>query len=350
MRYVPLGSSELQVSEVCLGTMTWGKQNTMSEGHQQIEYALEKGVNFIDTAEMYAIPPSEDTYGTTEIIIGQWLKENRAKRADLILASKIAGNGLPWIRNGADISGKTIEEAVNNSLKRLQTDYIDLFQLHWPNRRSPHFSKHWPGMIKPTLVNTEKERDAILDILQGLDRCVKSGKIRYCGLSDDTTWGVNEYLRLADKFDLPRITAIQNEFSLLHCKDWPYLIENCIMENVAYLPWSPLAGGALSGKYANGAKPAGSRWAMTQRNGLFRDQIQSHQAIAAYKDIAGDYNMSVTTLALAWCKQFEGVTSTIIGATSMGQLVEDIAAFEINLNEEILGEINKVFRKYPVPF
>ncbi|MCU7940657.1 MAG: aldo/keto reductase [gamma proteobacterium symbiont of Bathyaustriella thionipta] len=282
--------------------------------------------------------------------IGHWLAQNKARRSDVILATKIAGNGLPWIRNGADITGDAILASVDASLERLQTDYIDLYQLHWPNRTSPHFSKHWPGEISFTDVDTQQHSAQMLEILQALDSCVKSGKIRYCGLSDDTTWGINEYIRLSELHDLPRIVSIQNEFNLLHTKDWPYLIENCVHAEIAYLPWSPLAGGVLSGKYLNGARPNGSRWSKSQRNGLFRDNATVNEAVKNYVEIAQKYDLRPAQLALSWCQQVDGVTSTIIGATSVAQLKEDITAFEYSLSDSVLDDISSVIRQYPVPF
>ena len=345
-----LGSSGEKVSRVCLGSMTWGVQNSQQDANQQIEYALSQGVNFIDTAELYPVPPSGDKYGVTETIIGNWLADNLSKRKDIILASKIAGPGLPFIREGANISGEGVIAAVDASLKRLQTDYIDLFQLHWPNRTSPHFCKHWPGKVTFSNVNSAQETSQMLEILQALDSCVKAGKIRFCGLSDDTPWGINTYLKLSEQHSLPRMVSIQNEFSLLHAKDWPYLIENCVREDLAYLPWSPLAGGVLSGKYLNGSMPAGSRWIYEQRNGIFRDTPATHAATAGYVDIARAHNLKPSQLALAWCNQVDGVTSTIIGATNMEQLQENLAAFKDPLSKSALKDIRQVFTEYPVPF
>lgn len=350
MKKVKLGSSDLQVTEVCLGSMTWGEQNTQAEGHEQIDYALDQGINFIDTAEMYAVPPSKETYGATEAIIGNWIANNQSKRQDIVLASKIAGGGVPWVRGGSPISGASVKEAIEDSLVRLKTDYIDLYQLHWPNRLTPHFSKHWPAKVDPCRTDINKERDGMLDILQALDVAIKAGKIRNIGLSDDTPWGISEYLRLAEKYDLPKMVSIQNEFSLLHLKDWPYLIENCVFNDVAYLPWSPIAGGALSGKYSNGAKPEGCRWTMQQRNGIFRDTAHSHEAIAAYQEVADANNLTLVQLSLAWVYQLTGVTSTIIGATSMQQLREDIGAYEIALSDEILQQVGAVIKRFPQPF
>ncbi len=350
MKYVKLGSSDLHVSEVCLGSMTWGQQNTQADADAQIDYALEQGINFIDTAEMYSVPPKAETQGSTERIIGTWLSSNPGKREEIVLATKIAGPGVPWVREGGPITRVAISEAVDNSLQRLKTDYIDLYQLHWPNRTSPHFSKHWPGHVDPTRTDIDAEREGVLDILRGLDDVIKAGKVRHCGLSDDTPWGIMQYLALAKEHDLPRMVSIQNEFSLLHFKDHPYLIETCVFEDVAYLPWSPLAGGALSGKYANGQKPEGARWTMQQRNGIFRDTAYSHDAIAAYQAVADKHSMSITQMSLAWVYQFAGVTSTIIGATSMEQLKEDIGAYQLSLSEEVINDINQVIRRYPAPF
>ncbi len=350
MQYSVLGNSGVEVSRVCLGSMTWGIQNTQQEANEQIEYALKRGVNFIDTAELYPVPPSGDKYGDTELIIGNWLAQNPTRRKNIILASKIAGPGLPYIRGGAKITGESVIEAVDASLKRLQTDYMDLFQLHWPNRTSPHFSKHWPGKVKFSNFDSVYEKNQMLEILQALDSCVKAGKIRFCGLSDDTPWGINTYLKLSEQHALPRMVSIQNEFSLLHAKDWPYLIENCVRENIAYLPWSPLAGGVLSGKYLDGKMPSGSRWTFEQRNGIFRDTPATHAATARYVDLAKTFNITPSQLALAWCDQVEGVTSTIIGATNMTQLKENIEAFETSLSDDSMQAINKVFREYPVPF
>jgi aryl-alcohol dehydrogenase-like predicted oxidoreductase len=350
MQYSGLGSSGEKVSRVCLGSMTWGLQNTQAQANDQIEYAISEGINFIDTAELYPVPPSGDKYGGTEEIIGNWLSANQNRRKDIVLASKIAGPGLAYIREGAKISGESVIQAVDNSLKRLKTDYIDLFQLHWPNRMSPHFAKHWPGKVKFSAANTGHETNQMLEILQALDSCVKSGKIRFCGLSDDTPWGINTYLKLSEQHALPRMVSIQNEFSLLHAKDWPYLVENCVRENVAYLPWSPLAGGVLSGKYLNGQMPKGSRWTFEQRNGIFRDTPATHAATEKYVELAKSYDLTPSQLALAWCDQVDGVTSTIIGATSMAQLKENIAAFNLPLSKDALADIGQIFKDYPVPF
>ena len=351
--HVKLGSSPLQVSQICLGSMTWGVQNSQADADQQIDFALDAGINFIDTAEMYAIPPKPDTYGTTEAIIGNWLSRNPGKRGQIVLASKIAGSGLSWVREGSKITSASICQAVDDSLARLQTDVIDLYQLHWPNRRPmPHFGKHWPGETSYSkhLLQSQQVEAEMIDCLEGLQQCIDAGKIRYAGLSNETPWGLATYLRLAKEHNLPRIASVQNEFNLIQFKDWPYLIESCILEEVAYLPWSPLAGGALSGKYLDGRRPTGSRWTMTQRNGLFRDTPQSREAIAAYSDLAKAHSITMSQLALAWCYQVEGVTSTIIGATTIEQLRENIAAFDHRENAELMESVGKLIKRYAVTF
>ena len=350
MKTLQLGSSPLEVSRICLGRMTWGLQNNQSDANQQLDYALSQGINFIDTAEMYAVPPSKETYGQTEAIIGHWLKANPDKRKDIILASKIAGPGFSYIRDASPISGKTVIQAVDGSLARLQTDYIDLYQLHWPNYSTPHFGNHQSNSIDFSDANSIEQTETMLDILQGLATCIQAGKIRFCGLSDDSPWGINQYLRLSEQHNLPRMVSIQNEFNLLQTKDWPYLIETCVKEDIAYLSWSPLATGLLTGKYLNGERPEGSRWTFMQRNGLFRDTKYSNAAAQAYVDVAKQHNISPAALALGWVDQVNGVTSTIIGATTMAQLTENINAFRSPLAPEVIKDIEQVLRQYPAPF
>lgn len=350
MRYHKLGSSALSVSRVCLGSMTWGLQNNQQDADNQIKFAKEHGVNFIDTAEMYAVPPSPETYGKTEAIIGNYLTRHAAERDQWIIASKIAGPGLSWVRDGSAISKSTVGEAINGSLKRLNTDYIDVFQLHWPNRTSPHFGKHAPNNISFTDVSSEQQKEAMLAILEALDDAIRAGKIRTFGLSNETPWGINTYLALAKQHNLPKPVSIQNEFNLLHSKDWPYLIENCVHEEVAYLPWSPLAGGMLSGKYLAGARPEGSRWTISQRNGLFRDTELGQQAVAQYAALAAELNITPSQLALAWVNNIDGVTSTIIGATTMEQLSENIAAFDLQLPNDFMARVNAIWQSHAIPF
>ncbi|WP_333606793.1 aldo/keto reductase [Arsukibacterium sp.] len=349
MQYVTLGSSRLSVSRVCLGSMTWGCQNNQADADEQLNYALAQGVNFVDTAEMYAIPPTADTYGATERIIGDWLARTQ-QRNNIVLATKMAGSGLAHVRQGGEMTPQTLIEAVDGSLQRLQTDYIDVYQLHWPNRVSPHFGRHKPGRISFTEVDAQQQTEQMHGLLQALQHCVQAGKIRYCGLSNETPWGISQYLKLSEQHGLPRMVSIQNEFGPLHTKDWPYLIEQCVHENIAYLPWSPLAGGALTGKYLGGARPAGSRWSMLQRNGLFRDTPESEPAIAAFTALAAAHGYSAAELALAWVDQVDGVSATIIGATSLAQLQQNIAAFSRPLTTAILDDVAQFLQQHPQPY
>ncbi len=350
MKKVKLGSSSLQVSEVCLGSMTWGEQNTQEDAFDQIEYALDRGINFIDTAEMYAVPPKAETCGFTETYIGDWIAANQSRRDEFVLATKIAGPKIPWVRDGGPINTSAINNAIDGSLGRLQTDYIDLYQIHWPNRMHPYFAKHWPGDVDYSRFDVQKERDGMLEILRTLDENIKAGKIRYCGVSNETPWGVGEYRQIADKHDLPKMVSVQNEFNLLNLMDVPHLMESCALNDMAFLPWSPLAGGALSGKYADGQIPEGCRWSMQQRHGILRDTPQVHEAIAAYKAVADKHGLTLVQLALAWVYQYSGVTSAIIGATSMEQLKADIDAYDVALSEEILAEVKLVIKRFPKPF
>ncbi len=349
MQFSKLGTSGLNVSRICLGTMTWGMQNTESEGHEQMDYAAAQGINFFDTAEMYAVPPSAETYGKTEEIIGTWFKKNK-NRDKIILASKIAGPGQPWVRDGkSKIDGKNITAAIDASLKRLQTDYIDVYQLHWPNRSFPHFGKNNAGEIDFMAANAQREVDSFLDVLGALGKAVGEGKIRYAGLSNDTAWGIMKYLQLADQHKLPRMTSIQVEFNLLKRSDDPYVVEVCAMEDVAYLPWSPLAQGMISGKYLNGARPAGARWTVDHRP-AWRDTEDANAAVQAYIDVAKKHGLDVCQMAIKFCDMQSFVTSTIIGATTMEQLKTDIAAFDVSLSPDVLADIDAVYRKYPMPY
>lgn len=354
MNFKKLGKTDVDVSTVCLGTMTWGRQNTEAEGHEQMDYAVSKGINFFDTAEIYSIPVHAETYGATEEIIGTWFKK-RGKRDDIVLATKMGGIGVPWIRDGDPQTGQAVTETIDNSLKRLQTDYIDLYQLHWPNRPFPHFGRNPAGKIDFSAESTAEIEENLLDILTALGKAVQEGKIRYCGLSNETAWGIMKFIELAEKHDLPRIVSIQNEFSLLNRSDDPYVAETCAREDVSYLPWSPLARGMISGKYRNGARPEGSRWAveMIVKKGNFkefRDTPQTHGAIDAYIALAQKHDWDVCQMALAFCQQQNFVTATIIGATTMEQLKSNIDAFDMTLSDEILEDIDRLYREYPLPF
>ena len=346
MEYRKLGRTDLDISLIGLGTMTWGMQNTQAEGFEQMDYALGQGINFFDTAEMYAIPPSPETYGATESIIGNWFKE-RGNRDKVILASKIAGPGLAWIREGKNHIDKTnILAAVESSLGRLRTDYIDLYQLHWPNRGSYHFGKTWN--FAPEF-DPKAEEDNFLECLHVFQGLIRDGKIRHIGLSNETAWGTNKWLQLAEKHDLPRMASIQNEYSLL-CRNFePDLSEIALSEDCGLLAWSPLARGILSGKYLNGAQPEGARLTIETRV-EHREGEATDAAAAEYIALAQRYDLDPCQMAIAFVNQQPFVSSTLIGATTMEQLRSNIDSINITLNEEVLTEISVLRRKYPMLF
>lgn len=347
MEYRKLGRTGLDVSHICLGTMTWGNQNTEKQGHEQMDYALTRGINFFDTAEMYAVPPSAETYGKTETIIGTWFAD-RKNRDQIILASKIAGPGLPWVRGGnAQINRTNILSALEDSLKRLQTDYIDLYQLHWPNRPEYHWGKQWG--FDPSSENAAAVLDDLLETLQTLDDCVKAGKIRYIGLSNESAWGTMQYLHLAEKYNLPRMASIQNEYSLLCRLFEPDLSEVALYEGVGLLAWSPLAGGLMSGKYLDGARPKGSRWSIDDRH-QHRDTPQCAAALRAYMAVAEKHGLDICQMALAFVNRQPFVTANIIGATTIEQLKTNIDSINIALSDDVLADIESVRRAYPMPY
>jgi len=346
MKYKKLGRTDLKVSTICLGTMTWGRQNTLEEGHSQMNYAIDQGVNFFDTAEMYAVPPTPETYGKTETIIGEWFT-NTGKRHDIVLASKVAGAGMPWVR-GSDykIDRKNILEAIEESLKRLQTDYIDLYQLHWPNREFYHFGHHW---AHKAAFSPQEQEENFIEVLETLDELVRSGKIRHAGLSNETAWGTMKYLQLAEKHGLPRVVSIQNEYSLLYRLFEPDLMEVSLSEDVGLLAYSPLGGGMMNGKYLDGARPSGTRWAIDERP-LHRDTPEADKAIREYIAVAEKHGLDVCQMALAFVNAQPFVTSNIIGATSMEQLKSNIASIDIMLSSECMKDIADTRRKFPMAY
>lgn len=346
MKYNKLGRTGITVSEICLGTMTWGSQNTEADAFAQMDYALDRGINFFDTAELYPTTPlSAETYGDTETIIGNWF-EKTGKRKDVVLATKVAGSGRPYIRGGGPITGAAIHEAVDASLRRLKTDYIDLYQIHWPNRGHYHFRQAWT--YNPFKQDREKAVADIEEKLSALDDCVKAGKIRAIGLSNETAWGTLKYLSLAEKKGLPRVATLQNEYNLLYRSFDLDLAEVSHHEDVGLLAYSPLAGGILSGKYLDGQKPAGSRGSI---NGDIGGRLQPRQepATRAYVEIARKHGLDPSAMALAFCLTRPFMASVIIGATGMEQLKTDISAADLKLSDEVLAEIAKVHRFYPMP-
>ncbi len=343
MNYKKLGNTNLDVSTICLGTMTWGEQNTQEEGFEQMDYALEQGVNFFDTAELYAIPPKKSTYGKTEEIIGNWLvqKKNRKK---IIIATKIAGPGLSWIRDGKNqFNKKNIELAVESSLKRLKTDYIDLYQLHWPERKSNFFGR---------LGYEHKEEEnwnSFEEVLNSLDDLVKNGKIRYVGISNETAWGLSKFLQISNQKNLPRMMSVQNPYNLLNRSYEVGLAEISVRDQSGLLAYSPLAFGFLTGKYRNNTLPERSRMK------LFGDQFPRYKttnaskAIEEYYKISKEFNLDFSQMSLKFCEIQKFMTSVIIGATTMGQLKSNIKSVNLKLTDEILKKINNVHKLIPNP-
>lgn len=346
MKYTKLGTSAIEVSRICLGSMTWGTQNTEAEGHQQMDFALDAGVNFIDTAEMYpATPVGRETQGRTEQIIGSWCRQ-RANRDSVVIATKVTGAGPEYIHGGGPITANKIRLALEGSLQRLQTDYIDLYQLHWPNRGSYHF-RQWPG-YSPVNQDTAEVLDNMEQVLHELDRCIRDGKIRQIGLSNETCWGTGRFLQLAEQHKLPRVATVQNEYSLL-CRQFDLdLAELAHHEQLGLLAWSPLAAGLLSGKYADGSIPAGSRRSLNDNlNG--RLSRYSQAALDRYVRLAQQYALQPAQLAIAFCLTRPFMTSVIIGATNRQQLASNIAAIDISLPQSLLDEIESIHRLYPMP-
>ncbi len=346
MPFTTLGRSDIQISRICLGTMTWGHQNSESEGHAQMDRAVEKGINFFDTAEMYAVPPSAETYGKTETIIGSWFAA-RKNRDKIVLASKVVG-GRPWIRDGAPIDRKNIMKAVEDSLKRLQTDYLDLYQLHWPNRGHYHMGSYFS--YQPRRYDVAAETANFIEVLETMADLVKQGKIRHMGLSNESAWGTMKYLQLAEKHNLPRVASIQNEYGILCRRFEPDLAEVCLNEDVSLLAYSPLAMGLATGKYLDGKRPEGSRITLQGNGTVLRMNPESEAAAQAYVGIAQKHGLDPSQMALAYILQKPFMTSAIIGATTLEQLETDIDAVAVALSDEVVQEIEAVRKRYPLPF
>ncbi len=347
MQYRQLGNSDIQVSEICLGSMTWGTQNSEAEGHAQIDYALDHGVNFIDTAELYpAIPMTSRTTGRTEEIIGSWLAKS-GRRDDIILATKVAGKGNTDVQDGIEINPEKIRVSVEGSLRRLQTEYIDLYQLHWPNRGSYAFRKNWT--FDPSHQDTAATLEHIEQTLACLAELVDAGKIRTIGLSNESCWGTARFLRVAEERGYPRVVSLQNEYSLLYRLYDLDLAELSHHENVGLLPYSPLACGMLTGKYADGARPEGSRMTITEdMYGRANDDLWN--VIDAYISTARKHGLQPAQMAIAFCNQRPFVTSSIIGATSVDQLGINLGAADVRLDDAVLEDIQAIYRRHPMPF
>ena len=344
MNYKKLGSTDIDVSTICLGTMTWGEQNSKADGFEQMDYAIEKGVNFWDTAEIYAIPMREETYGETENIIGEWFKKTK-KRDKIVLATKVSGpTSKNYIRGGGCSYGqKSMSEALDKSLERLQTDYIDLYQLHWPERNTNFFGKQ--GYEHDL---NEKNWIAFEEILENLKKFVDAGKIRYVGLSNETAWGLAKCLELSKLKKLPKMMAVQNPYNLLNRTYEVGLAEISVREKSGLLAYSPLAFGYLTGKYRNNNMPKGSRIDLFKDFTRYNNE-NSIKAIEEYYKISQKFNLDFAQMSIKFCEIQPFVTSVIIGATTMQQLKTNVESVNVKLNNEIINEINEVQKIYPNP-
>lgn len=340
MDYRKLAHTELDVSLICLGTMTWGEQNSEAEAHEQMDYAVSQGINFFDAAEMYPVPPKAETQGRTEQYIGTWFKKT-GRRKDIVMATKVTGPGTAYLRGGSRLDRKSVISACEDNLKRLQTDYIDLYQIHWPERPANYFGK----------LGYEHTRTAstpIEETLGALDELVKQGKVRHVGVSNETPWGLSEYLRASREHKLTRIASIQNPYNLLNRSFEIGLAEFAHRENLALLAYSPMAFGVLSGKYLGGARPADGRITLFQRFSRYTND-QAETATAAYAGVAQKHGLDLSQMALAFVNTRPFVTSTIIGATTMAQLKSNIASHALTLSKDVLDDLEKIHKRHTIP-
>ncbi len=344
MKYNILGNTDIKVSIICLGTMTWGEQNSENEGFQQMDMAIEEGINFFDTAELYSVPPRKETFGSTEKIIGNWLKKRKC-RNKVIIATKVVGrSGMKWFRNKETrLNKEQINEAINESLKRLNTDYIDLYQLHWPDRKANFFGK---------LGYKHENEEDFIDIrtqLEVLAENIKCGKIRHIGLSNETPWGLMKFLSVSEKFDLPKVVSVQNPYSLLNRSYEVGLAEISIREKCGLLAYSPLAFGMLTGKYDNGAKPDGARLTLYADMYTRYTKPKGLKYSEKFNALAKQNNMTPTEMALSFVNSREFITSNIIGATNLKQLKENIDSHKIDLTDDLINEIEAIHDENPYP-
>ncbi|EIY9461592.1 NADP(H)-dependent aldo-keto reductase [Vibrio vulnificus] len=342
MQYTKLPHSTLEISKLCLGTMTFGEQNSQQDAFEQLDYAVAQGINFIDTAEMYPVPPKAQSQGLTEQFIGNWLSKS-GKREKVLIATKIAGpRNVPYIRDNMSLNRRHIHTAIDDSLTRLQTDYVDLYQLHWPQRQTNCF-----GQLNYPYPDTQEEV-TLIETLEALNELVKAGKVRYIGVSNETPWGVMTLLRLAEKHDLPRIVSIQNPYNLLNRSFEVGLSEISHYEGVQLLAYSPMAFGTLSGKYLDGARPTGARCTLFERFQRYFTP-QGLEATNAYVSLARDYGLDPAQMALAFVNQRPFVASNIIGATTLDQLKANIESLNVKLEDEVLNKIQQIGTTYSNP-
>lgn len=343
MKFKKLGNTDLDVSLICLGTMTWGTQNTEKDAFEQMDYSVSQGVNFFDTAEIYSVPPTSDSYGKTEVMIGNWF-EKRKNRDKIILASKVAGPGCDWIRGGGNnFDEKKIGEAIDGSLKRLKTDYIDLYQLHWPERSTNFF-----GRRDYSYNNKEGEWNSFENILDALSKHIKSGKIRYIGMSNETPYGLSRYLEISKNKGAPRMMSVQNPYSLVNRTYEIGMSEISIRQKCGLLVYYPLAAGALSGKYRNGEMPKKSRMALFKGWERHLNPL-AMRAYDEYYKLAKDFNLTMVQLAQSFVNSRSFVTSNIIGATTMEQLKENIDSVNIDFTDEMMERVDKIHNENPNP-
>ncbi|MDA7428521.1 aldo/keto reductase [Primorskyibacter aestuariivivens] len=349
MKKNPLGRTGISVTELCLGTMTFGTQTTSDEAHAQIDMALDRGINFVDTAEMYPVNPvAKETIGRTEEIVGDWIAAS-GRRSDMILATKHSGEGMRFVRDGAPISSKTIRETLEGSLKRLKTDYVDLYQFHWPNRGSYMFRKNWA--YDPSASGWDRTRivENIEECLGALQDEVQRGTIRAFGLSNESAWGTTQWIEAAARVGGPRVASLQNEYSLMCRMADTDVAEMCVHEDVGLLPFSPLACGYLTGKYSGGAVPDGSRMSLSPQMGGRRND-RAMEIADKYVALAGAHGVDPIHMALAWSARRPFVASSIFGATTLAQLDHALGAADIVLSDELMAALDDLHRANPMPY
>ena len=347
MKMIPLGRTDIQISDWCLGTMTFGNQTPQDDAHAQIDMALDAGINFMDTAEMYPVNPvSAETAGNSERVIGAWLAKT-GRRDDVVIATKVSGDNPGWVRDGAGYDGKVIPEAIDYSLKKLNTDYIDLYQMHWPMRGSYMFRQNWT--YDPSKQDRQQTMDHMAEVLGALGDAVKAGKIRSIGMSNESAWGMTQWCRIADEMGLPRMASVQNEYSLL-CRLYDTdMAEMAVNEDITLLSFSPLACGLLTGKYQGGAVPEGSRMSIGPELGG-RMTPRTLPVTQVYVDIAKRYGLDPAHMAMAWQRTRPFPISAIFGATSQDQLAHLLAGDDLVLSDEVLAEITAAHRANPMPY